>query len=87
VRTELIVKLDAATADNVAARRSVDACMAGFGLTLVPLHPSSSDVELGTYFVADVDAEAVDDLVSRLLRCKGIEGAYPKSPGEPPERM
>jgi hypothetical protein len=88
VSIELIVKLAAnAARANSPARRSIDACASALGVSLAPLHPSTSDRELATYFVARVDRDALDAVVARLLGCEGIEGAYAKPPGEPPERM
>jgi hypothetical protein len=50
------------------------------------MHPLTSDPELATYFVAHVDPEGLDGVIETLAGCDGVEGAYPKPRGEPPER-
>lgn len=88
VGTQVIVKLGPDTAAaGVPARRALDACAAELGVSLTPLHPSTSDLDLATYFVADVEGSVLDRTLDRLRRCAGVEGAYAKPRGEPPERM
>ena len=55
--------------------------------TLTPLHPSSTDPELASYLVGYVETAALEGVLERLRRCDGVEGAYAKPRGEPPERM
>jgi hypothetical protein len=91
VAIEVIVILAPSAVDaDSAARRSIDACAARLGVSLAPMHPFATDHSvggLGTYFMARVDTAALDTVVERLLSCDGVEGAYPKEPGAPPERM
>ncbi len=84
---ELVVKLTpaAATADSP-QERSVRALMAELHAPLEPLHPSASDDELATWFVAHVAADEVDGALDRLSGCDGVDGAYAKPGGEPPEQ-
>ena len=87
VPTEVIVKLTpAATALGAEARRSLDQCVRDFGISITPLHPGTFDPDLATYFVATVAMDSLDDVLERLRRCPGVEGAYAKPAGEPPER-
>jgi hypothetical protein len=88
VSIDVIVKLaQSARASDSSARRAIDACVADFGVTVEPLHPSTDDPELGSYLIAHVNADALDEVVARLRRCADVEGAYAKPPGEPPGRM
>jgi len=88
VPIEVIVKLaPAAAVSGSPARRAVDACVADLDVALAPLHPSTTDRELATFLVAQVEPGTLDAALSRLRRCAGVEGAYPKPPGEPPGRM
>jgi hypothetical protein len=83
---ELILKLaPAATIAASPAHSSVRACVADLGISVSPLHPSTSDPELASYLVAHVDPAAVDRVIERLVACDGVEGAYAKPAGEPPE--
>jgi hypothetical protein len=84
---ELVVKLspDAAVGDS-AVRRALQARASELGVALAPLHPSTSDPELAAYAVARVDPAVVDDVIGRLSRFEGVEAAYAKAPGAPPER-
>ena len=82
---DVIVKLaPAAVVRESAAHRGVQACANGLGVTLEPMHPSTTDPELSSYFIAHVAPTAVDDVVDRLRGCDGVEGAYSKPRGEPP---
>ena len=82
---DVIVKLaPAAIVRESPAHRAVQSCASGLGISLEPLHPSESDSELSSYFIAHVDPAAVGTVVERLLHCDGVEGAYHKPKGEPP---
>jgi hypothetical protein len=83
---DIIVKLAPAPPD--AARRSLDTCARAAGVALAPLHGETSDPELSSYFVASVAPDAADALVARLRACPGVDAAYTKPVGAPPdERM
>lgn len=83
---ELILKLArAATNASSPAYRAVRSCVADLGISVSPLHPSTSDPELASYLVAHVDPAAVDRVIERLVECEGVEGAYAKPAGQPPE--
>ena len=85
---EIVVKVEpSALAVDSEPRRRVDACARGLGVTLTPLHPATADPELASYFATHVDADAAERIAARLRECPGVEGAYPKPPGEPPGRM
>lgn len=81
---DVIVKLTS-TVDSV--RRSLNACVAEAGVSLAPLHPATTDLDLASYFVTSVEDSALDDVIARLRRCPGVEGAYAKPVGQPPGRM
>jgi hypothetical protein len=94
VAIEVIVKLaPAMTQASSPARRSLDSCISELGVSLTPLYapgpddPPSDDQDLATYFVVHIESSRADDVIDRLLRCEGVEGAYAKARGEPPERM
>jgi hypothetical protein len=83
---ELIIKLaPVAIAFESAEHRSVQACAAGLGISVAALHPSTSDPELASYLVAQVDPAAIDRVIEQLVACDGVEGAYTKPAGAPPE--
>ena len=83
---DVIVKL--ALAPPEAARRSLKACASAAGVELAPLHGETSDPELASYFVASVASHTADALAARLRSCPGVEAAYAKPAGAPPdERM
>jgi hypothetical protein len=84
---ELVVKLtpDAAVPDSP-ERRALHERANQLGVPLAPLHPSATDPELASYAVANVDEAAVDDVIGQLLRFDGVEAAYAKARGTPPER-
>jgi hypothetical protein len=83
---ELILKLaPAATSASSPAYRAVRAFFADLGISVSPLHPSTSDPELASYLVAHVDPAAADRVIERLVECEGVEGAYAKPAGQPPE--
>jgi hypothetical protein len=94
VGIEVIVKLaPAMTAASSPARRSLDACLVELGVSLAPLYaplpdqPAPVDQDLASYFIAHIDAARLDDVIDRVRRCEGVEAAYVKPRGEPPERM
>jgi hypothetical protein len=86
VPIEVIVKL-LATAANEPDRRALDDCAGALRISIAPLHPGTTDRDLASYFVTFVEAPALDDVLARLRRCPGVDGAYAKPAGEPPERM
>ena len=78
--TEVIVKLGPeAQRDRVLARA------AELHVSLEPLHPATDEPELDSYLMGRVEADA-DTIAERLLHCDGVEAAYAKPPGAPPER-
>jgi hypothetical protein len=84
---EVIVKLTPeAAAPESAEHRSLQARANQLGVPLAPLHPSATDPELASYAVVHVDESAADDVIGQLLRFDGVEAAYAKAPGTPPER-
>jgi hypothetical protein len=84
---ELVVKLtpDAAVHDSP-EQRALQERANQLGVPLAPLHPSATDPELASYAVAHVDEAAAEDVIGELLRFDGVEAAYAKAPGTPPER-
>jgi hypothetical protein len=84
---EVVVKLspEAAVRDS-AEQRAVQARANQLGVPLAPLHPSATDPELASYAVAHVDEAAAEDVIGQLLHFDGVEAAYAKAPGTPPER-
>lgn len=86
-KTEIIVKLSpGAVSSETPAYAEVKACASQAGVTLEPLHPAVSDAELASYFRTETTSAAASGLIEKLLRCPGVEGAYAKPRGEPPER-
>ena len=84
---EVIVALDADAAKaGTSKRETLEAQAARLGAALAPLHPSTSDANLAAYAVAYVDAASADTVIEHLLRCPGVEAAYAKPRGAPPER-
>jgi hypothetical protein len=82
---EVIVKLvPEAAAPASPAHRALQACAARIGVSLQPLHPSTLDPELATYFITHVDPAALSGILEQLLKCEGVDGAYPKPRGEVP---
>lgn len=53
---------------------------------LAPLYGPTTDPELASYAVAHIAPASAELVVQELLACDGVEGAYVKPPGEPPER-
>jgi hypothetical protein len=83
---ELIVKLSPAALDPKRPEyRAVKDCVTALGIEAAPLHAGTSDPQLATYLVAHVELEAINQVVERLVACDGVEGAYVKPAGEPPE--
>ena len=83
---EVVIKLaPAAIVKDSREYRAIQDCLAKLGVTLRRLHPSTSDPNLATYAVTHVDPGGVERLVQQLNRCDGVEGAYAKPRGEPPE--
>jgi hypothetical protein len=83
---DVIVKLAPASPD--AALSSLEACARAAGVELAPLHGGTSDPELASYYVASVAPHTADALAARLRACPGVEAAYAKPAGAPPdERM
>ncbi|MDQ6798781.1 MAG: hypothetical protein M3011_12335 [Actinomycetota bacterium] len=83
---DVIAKLtpDAAATGSV-EHRLVQSRAADIGASLEPLHPATSDPELATYFLVHVDPAYRQRVVEQLLDVDGVEGAYVKPRGEPPE--
>jgi hypothetical protein len=78
---ELIVKLaPSAEPDRIRTHAN------GLGVELEPLHPGTDDPELASYLVARVDPEGASGVAERLMRIDGVDGAYVKPGGAPPER-
>ena len=51
---------------------------------LQPVHPTTRDLTLGTFFTVEVDdAQQAARLVERLLQDPSVEGAYIKPDDEP----
>jgi hypothetical protein len=86
MRSEVIVKL-VVTEQAGAERQRLDGCARDLGVSLTPLHPGTTDRELASYFVASVDSDQAERITSGLRRCPGVDAAYVKPAGEPPERM
>lgn len=82
---ELIVKLaPAAAAPGSPGHLAVQACMAEAGVSIEPLHQSTSESELAAYFIAHVDPAKIENIVEQLLACEGVDSAYAKPRGKPP---
>jgi hypothetical protein len=79
--SELIVKLaPAAEPDRIRTHAN------DLGVELERLHPGTDDPELASYLVARVDPEGARGVAERLMRFDGVESAYVKPGGAPPER-
>lgn len=85
---EVIVKLSPAASKPGAREVSaaIENCAAARGIRVLPLHPSTTDPELALYLVTQVNPALLNNVIRDLLRCDGVEGAYAKPSGEPPER-
>jgi len=82
---ELIVKLaPEATPPGSPGHLAVQACVTRAGVSIAPLHQSTPESELATYFIAHVDPAKIENIVEQLLACEGVESAYAKPPSEPP---
>ena len=79
--TEIIVKLESGTQRERVLDRAAE-----FGVRLEPLHPTTDDPELRSFLAGRVEDDA-EEAAARLLRCDGVEAAYPKPPGAPPGGM
>jgi hypothetical protein len=85
-QVELIVKLaPESAAPESRAYLAVQACAARGGVSLRRLHQSTSESELATYLVAHVDPAKIETVVKQMLTCEGVESAYIKPRGEPPQ--
>lgn len=85
-QVDVIAKLTPeAAASGSVEHRLVQSRAAGIGASLEPLHPATSDRELATYFLVRVDPASRLSVVEQLLSLDGVEGAYVKPRGEPPE--
>jgi len=76
---EVIVKLK-----HPDSRGAVESCAARIGVSLQPLHPSTPDPELSTYFHTHVDPATLDPMLEKLRECDGVDGAYAKPRGDIP---
>jgi hypothetical protein len=81
---ELVVKLSPAAAPGSAAHKALLARAADLGIALEPVNRSEPASELGTYHVALVTPETAARAIERLQQCDGVEAAFTKSRGEPP---
>jgi hypothetical protein len=81
---EVIVKL-AVTLDTAVMGRALESCIRAAGASLAALHPTTSDRELASYFVATAPADRLDDVIARLARCPGVEAAYARPAAAPTE--
>ena len=51
------------------------------GVELEPMHPQVSDINLASYYTAEVaDIVAAEQAIARLQRCEAVEAAYIKPP-------
>ncbi len=56
-----------------------------FGAKLEPMHPSTAELNLMSYFIVEVpDAETAQRIISHLQQSKSIEAAYLKPLDELP---
>ncbi|HEV3363646.1 MAG TPA: hypothetical protein VG795_05795 [Acidimicrobiia bacterium] len=83
---DVIAKLTPeAAASGTSQHGAVQSRATELGISLEPLHASASDPELSTYFIVRVDPASRERVVEQLLGLDGVEGAYAKPRGEPPE--
>ena len=83
---DVIAKLTPeAAASGSIEHRLVQSQAADLGAALEPLHPTTSDPALATYFLVRVDAASRHSVVEQLLDLDGVEGAYAKPRGQPSE--
>lgn len=55
------------------------------GVVLEPLHPTTFEPALLADFTVNVlDPDTVQVVTQAFMQCRAVEGAYSKSPGEPP---
>ena len=55
------------------------------GVTLSPMHPSTEDPSLASYFIIEVRERATaEQVIARLSHSHGVEAAYLKPPDELP---
>jgi hypothetical protein len=87
---EVIVRLhsDAALAfrpgGDAARRAGIEAILARSGAKLVPVHPGTTDPELGTWFVVpEVPEDQAAPLAAALRDLPGVAAAYPQPRPEP----
>jgi len=86
-QVEVVVKVAPEAAQLGAPKhRRVRDFAADLGVSLEPLFPETSDLELAAYFVAHVEPAAVKGVMQQLLGCDGVEEAYVKPKGVAPER-
>ena len=68
-----------------AASSEVLAALDELGAALEPVHPGVTEPFLmADFFVEVPDAESADRVISRLLECEAVDGAYLKPPDELP---
>ena len=85
---QVIVKLKVAgtdphgnTASGASPPEDLRRIVRSVGASIGPLHPSTGDATLASYFVVDVrDAARVDTLISLLLQSPLVDAAYAKPP-------
>lgn len=82
---EVIVKVLPNLASTNDARESLRACTQTMGIALSPIDAdTSSGSELAKFYVARVASDDASRIVARLRECAGVEAAYTKPRGEPP---
>ena len=55
------------------------------GLALKPMDPGTDDLELAVFFIVEVpEQKDAERIRSTIFNFKGVEGAYVKPPGAPP---
>jgi hypothetical protein len=81
---ELVVKLAPAGARSEAAHNALLACATDLGIGFEPVDRSTADSELAGYHVAHVTRAVATRAIERLRQCDGVEAAFTKPRGEPP---
>jgi hypothetical protein len=81
------LQLTPAAAQRVRAphsRSTTNAVLPWLKHSLQPVHPTTQDTTLATFFTVEVDdASQASKLVERLLKDPSVEGAYIKPDDEP----
>lgn len=82
---EVVVQLSPTASRGGPQHQALLACAAGFGIGLQPLVASASGSALDTYHVGQVAVARAADAVERLRQCDGVDAAYTKARGQPPQ--